>query len=391
MEPHRIALLVAALSLPLSAPVAAQGPAAAINHLISVLRAEKRFHPLFDALLMKKRLELGLGLVRPTSLKDVPDEKRDEFEKLYVNAAREIGQLLLEDKLIPQAWNYLRAINEPQKVAEAIAALTEGESVGDDVIEIALFQGVSPVKGLALYLASHGTCSTITAFEQMSMQLQPDVRRQCAQALVRKLYDDLRENVQHDVLRRQPMNPPGQSLRELIDGREWLFADDSYHIDVSHLNAVVRFARSLDATCPELDLALQLAQYGVRLAKQYQYAGNPPFDDFYLAHIQYFKALLGTDREEALAYFRSKIGEDVGDTDSQLAAFALFDLLLRLERRDEALELACRYLADSADEFGLSLPELCAESGRLDLLMNLARSKGDVVNYAAALIGNHTS
>ncbi|MGE5192618.1 MAG: hypothetical protein ACM3U2_08960 [Deltaproteobacteria bacterium] len=368
-----------------------QGPAAAIDHLISVLRAEKRYHPLFDALLMKKRLELGLGLVRPTSLKDVPEEKRDEFEKLYVDAAREIGHLLLADRMIPQAWNYLRAINEPQKVAEAIAALPEGESAPDDVIEIALFQGVNPAKGLALYLASHGTCSTITAFEQISMQLAPVVRRQCAQALVRKLYDDLRENVQHDVLRRQPMNPPGQPLRELIAGREWLLADDSYHIDVSHLNAVVRFARWLDASCPELDLALQLAQYGARLAKQYQYAGNPPFDDFYPAHVHYFQALLGTDREAALAYFRSKIGEDVADTDNQLAAYTLVDLLLRLERRDEALELACRYLADTADEFGLSLPELCAQSGRLDLLRELARSRGDVVNFAAALIGNRAS
>jgi hypothetical protein len=237
-------------------------------------------------------------------------------------------------------------------------------------------------------MASHGTCSTITAFEQISQQMAPEVRRECARALVRKLYDDLRENVQHDVARRQPMNPPGQSLRELIAGREWLFADDSYHIDVSHLNAVVRFARALDATCPELDLALQLAQYGERLAKQYQYAGNPPFDDFYPAHIQYFKALLGTDRDAALAYFRAKIGDDPADTDNQLAAFALVDLLLRLERRDEALELACRHLADSADEFGLSLPELCAQSGRLDLLLNLARGRGDLVNYAAALLGN---
>src|SRR5262245_4222294 len=303
------------------------GPAAAIDHLISVLRTEKRFHPLFDALLMKTRLELGLGLVRPTSLKDVPEEKRDEFEKLYIDAAREIGQLLLDENQIPQAWNYLRAINEPQKVAEAIARLPEGESVADEVIEIALFQGVAPARGLALYTASHGTCSTITAFEQISQQLAPDVRRECAQALVRKLYDDLRENVQHDVARRQPMNSPGQSLRELIAGREWLFADDSYHIDVSHLNAVVRFARALDATCPELDLALQLAQYGERLAKQYQYAGNPPFDDFYPAHIQYFKALLGTDRDSALAYFRAKIGADAGDPDNQLAAFALVDPL----------------------------------------------------------------
>jgi hypothetical protein len=367
----------------------ARGPAAAIDHLIAVLRDEKRYHPLFDALLMKKRLELGLGLVRPTSLKDVPDGRRDEFEKFYIDSAREVGQLLLQDNAIPQAWNYLRAINEPQKVAAAIAALPEGEAVSDEVVEIALFQGVAPVKGLSLYLASHGTCSTITAFEQLSTQLPADARRQCAQALVRKLYDDLRENVQHDVSKRQPMNPPGQSLRELIGGREWLFADDSYHIDVSHLNAVVRFARFLDASCPELDLALQLAQYGSRLAPQYQYAGNPPFSDFYPAHIQYLKALLGTDREVALASFRAKIGEDLADTDNQLAAFALVDLLLRLERRDEALELACRCLPDSADEFGLSLPELCAQAGRLDLLMKLARSRDDVVNYTAALVGNH--
>ena len=188
-----------------------------------------------------------------------------------------------------------------------------------------------------MYLASHGTCSTITAFEQLSTQLPADSRRQCAQALVRKLYDDLRENVAHDVLKRQPMNPPGQNLRELIGGREWLFADDSYHIDVSHLNAVVRFARFLDASSPELELALQLAQYGSRLAPQYQYAGNPPFADFYPAHIQYFKALLGNDREEALAYFRAKIGEDLADTDNQLAAFTLVDLLLRLERRASKL------------------------------------------------------
>lgn len=369
-----------------------QGSAAAIDHLISVLRDEKRFHQLFDALLMKKRLELGLGLVRPTSFKDVPEERRDEFEKVYVDSARQVGELLLAEGSIPQAWHYFRAINEPQRVAAAIEALATGADAGavsEEVVEIALFQGISPVKGLSLYLASHGSCSTITAFDQVSMQLPVEARRQCTEVLVRKLYDDLRENVQHDVSRRQPMNPPGQNLRELIGGREWLFTDDSYHIDVSHLNSVVRFARFLDVGSLELDSALQLAQYGSRLAQQYQYAGNPPFDDFYPAHIQFFKALLGDEREQALAYFRSRIGDDVAETDNQMAAYVLVDLLLRLERRDEALELACRYLAESADEFGLSLPELCAQSGRLDLLLALARKKGDVVNFAAALIGNH--
>jgi hypothetical protein len=364
----------------------AKGPGPVIDRLIEGLRGEKRYHALFDALLMKKRLELGLALVRPTALKDVPEGQRDEFEKVYIDSAREVGELLLKENSIPQAWHYFRAINEPAKVTAAIEALPEG-SAPDDVVEIALFQGVAPVKGLSLYLGSHGTCSTITAFDQISMQLPPDARKSCAQVLVRKLYNDLRENVEHDVARRQPMNATGQSLRELFGGREWLFTDDSYHIDVSHLNAVVRFARWLDAGCPELDLALQLAQYGSKLAPQYQYAGNPPFEEFYPAHIRFFEALLDRERDRAIGYFRAKLGDDLASTDAQLAAFALVDLLLRLGRRDEALELACKYLADSADEFGLSLPELCAESKRFDLLKSLAQSRGDVVNYAAALIG----
>src|SRR5262249_30704120 len=136
----------------------AKGPGPVIDRLIEGLRGEKRYHALFDALLMKKRLELGLALVRPTALKDVPDRQREEFEKVYIDSAREVGELLLKENSIPQAWHYFRAINEPAKVTAAIEALPEG-SAPDDVVEIALFQGVAPVKGLSLYLGSHGTCS----------------------------------------------------------------------------------------------------------------------------------------------------------------------------------------------------------------------------------------
>lgn len=362
-----------------------KGKAAAIDHLIAGLRRDKRYHQLFDALLMKKRLEMGLSLIRPTSLKDVPEAQRDAFEKFYIDSAREVGELLLADNQIVAAWNYFRAINEPQKLAQAIEALPEG-NVEEQIVEIALYHGVAPVKGVKLFLASHGTCSTITALDQQFGQMAPEVRKDCARVMAQNLYTSLRDNVESDVQRRQVMIPPGQTLRQLIAGRDMLFAEDNYHIDVSHLNAVVRFARSLDATCPELDLALQLAQYGSRLAPQYQYAGNAPFEEFYPAHIHYFKALLGQDQDESLAYFRDKLKDDPADTENQLTAYVLADLLLRLGKTDEALEITRKYLADNAEDFGLSIPELCATTGRYDVLKQFAADKGDVINYAAALL-----
>ncbi|MFM8220148.1 MAG: hypothetical protein ACKOJF_14645, partial [Planctomycetaceae bacterium] len=303
-----------------------------LDALIEHLRGERNWHTLFDALLMKKRQSLGLPLVRPTSLKDVPEGQRDEFEKFYIDTAREIGQLLLRDGSIAQAWNYFRAISEPAPVAAAIEALPESAEPEEALVDIALFQGVAPVRGLQMFLKSHGTCSTITALDQQFAQMTPDSRAACARVMVRRLYDDLRANVEHDVKRRQPLVAPGGSLKELIAGREFLFAEDNYHIDVSHLNSVVRFGRMLNPTDPELGMALQLAQYGARLSPQYQYAGNPPFTEFYPAHQRYFQALLGQDREGALAWFRQQIPADGGDTDRQLAAFALVDLLQRLDR-----------------------------------------------------------
>jgi hypothetical protein len=363
-----------------------QGPAAAIDKLIETLRAGQDFHHLFDALLLRKKHELGLPLTHPTSFDDVPSPLRTEFEKSYVEAAREVGEALLSQQSIGQAWMYLRTIREPDKVAQALEALDPQASHEEELIDIALYQGVAPVKGLQLMLASHGTCSSITALDQQFSQFSPDVRMKCAAVLARRLYDDLCQTLQHEVERKQGLTPPGQSLRELIGGRDWLFADDNYHVDVSHLHAVVRFSRSLDESSPELKLALQLAEYGSKLAPHYQYAGDPPFQEFYPAHIQYFKAVSGEGREAALAYFREKLGSDVNDPDTQLAALGLLDLLTRLGHLQEALDLAAKYLVGAQDRFGFSFADLCQRAGRFDTLLEVAREKGDLITYTAALL-----
>ena len=56
-----------------------QSPEAVLDRLIETLTAQKNYHRLFDALLMKKKQSLGVGLLQPTSFDNVPEEQKKEF------------------------------------------------------------------------------------------------------------------------------------------------------------------------------------------------------------------------------------------------------------------------------------------------------------------------
>jgi hypothetical protein len=177
-------------------------------------------------------------------------------------------------------------------------------------------------------------------------------------------------------------------LRELIAGRDWLFADNNYHIDVSHLHATVRFARSLAADLPEVKLARDLAEYGTQLAPQFQYPGEPPFTDFYPSQIQYFKFLQNDGRDEALAFFQKQLDNTADESEKALITFVMVDLLTRTDRIDEALVLAEKYLLNTDQDFTAAFAELCQKAGRFDILQHSAESRGDLVTFAAALVKN---
>lgn len=365
------------------------GAAAVLDRLIEQLTEQKKYDQLFDALLMKKRFELGLPLVRPTATENIPDDKLEEFEECYIDSARQIGRQFLAEGDIPRAWLYLRHIQEPEAVREALDRIDPQQEAGettDDLINIALYEGAHPVKGLEIMLRVNGTCNTITAMDQHLAHLEPADRRQAAALLVRELYADLCHTVRQEVEQKLTGVSPGETLRELLAGRDWLFENDNYHIDVSHLHAVVRFARFLEPGDEELDLAIQLAEYGSHLAPQFQYPGDPPFDDFYPAHVHYFQVLADDHRDEAIAYFRAKIEEEPDEDDKPMIAYVLVDLLMRIGRYAEALETAQTYLADIEDPEGFSFARLCEQAGRLDTLRECAREKGDVVTFTAALL-----
>ena len=365
------------------------GAAAMIDRLIETLRSEKNYHRLFDALLLKVRFEMGLPLVGTSSFDDVPAEKQAAFEERYVAAARDTGESLLAEGDIPQAWVYLRTIQEPEKVRAAIEALPlpdESDEKTEEIINIALNEGVHPVRGFELLLRTHGICNTITAFDQQAPQFSPGDRRHVAELLVHELYDDLCRTLRQEIEQKLAGVSPGETLRELLAGRDWLFEDGNYHIDVSHLNSVVRFARFLDSSSSELQQAIELAEYGTHLDAQFQYPGDPPFEEFYPAHVHYLNVLAGNDRDRGLAYFRDRIDAQTEEQDRAIVAYVLVDLLGRIDETDEALNVAETYLKHLDEGSGFSFSDLCRRAGRWDTLQAIARERGDLVSFAAALI-----
>jgi hypothetical protein len=368
------------------------GTASAIHELIGTLTEQKNYDRLFEAMLLKHRFEMGLPLAQPTSL-DVPEDQRQEFEDHYIETAREVGDLFLKDGNIPRAWPYLRTIGDTAKVREALDKLTLQREVDENTekcITIALHEGAHPVKGLEMLLRSYGICNTITTFDQALQQslLTPQDQKRAAAMLVREIYQDLSYTLGREVGQKIAMAPQSSSVRELITGRDWLFENQNYHIDVSHLNSVVRFARAFDPDTPELSQVIELCEYGSKLSPQFQYPGDPPFDQFYPAHLHFFKVLAGDNADEHLKYFRDRLASEPDEQDRPYLAIVLVDLLIRLKRFDEAVDAATPHLCQLNDlsQNGFSYARLCQQAGRFDAWKAACEKTGDTVGYTAAMI-----
>jgi hypothetical protein len=386
-----------------------RGPAAAVDELVRTFEAGHDWHRLFDALLLKKKLAMGLPTSRPSSFDQVPEDRQQEFEEAYIEAARRVGRSFLDENNIPQAWMYLRTVREPQTVAQALEKIDANNGLPeniDDLISVALYEKAHPVKGLELMLKSRGTCNTITAFDQAIAQISSDERLRGAELLVSHLYDELLSSVCRDIERRAAENTPSaatptagattvaaqpqslpQSLLEAIAGRDWLFEEGNYHVDVSHLASVVRFARFLSPESPRLAKAIELCEYGRRLSRQFHYPSDPPFDDYYEAHRHFFRVLAGVDRPASLDYFRQRLTDATEADDRRLIAYVLVDLLVRGGALEDAVLVASEHLRDLDESSGFSFAQLCEEAGRLDLFRDAAREKGDLIGFTSALVG----
>ena len=356
--------------------------AASLDLLIRHFADRQDFNSLFEARRLKHRLEFGLPLLDNDVLPESP-EARTAYESALIQSARETGELALEHGNIPAAWRFFRAIGDAAPVAAAMDRVQPDGDV-EDLIAIALQEGVHPAKGLELVLARHGMCRAITAFGMVPMHKD---RPQCIALLARSLHAELGERLAASIEAQEGARPATTRIGEMIAGRDWLFGEYDYYVDTSHLLSLLPY--SLEVNDPAI-LALfhDICVYGKRLSPMFQSRGQFPFEQPFLDYEEYVLALLGDRADERVTHFRAKVQESIPEEHGTIAAQVLVSLLARLERYDEALAVSLAHLQDE-DPAALACPsslQLCVLAKDYGRFRELARSRGDLLSYVAASV-----
>jgi len=356
-----------------------EGSEAVFDRLIRRARGEKDHRLLFAVRLMACRHRLGLPLLETEPVVDVGSEQRPAYEAAFREAVREAGELCLAGGDIVGAWPYFQAIGEREAMAAAIETVSGGDHL-DRVIEIAYQEGVNPRKGFELILEHHGVCRAISWFPS---NRDYGSRQACLRLLVRTLYGELARNLKETIAATEGASPETDGVAQLIAGRAWLFEGSSYYVDSTHLASVLGFAPELQDR-ESLRMAWEMANYGDHLAPMFHFRGDPPFEDIYLDHAVYLKALLNEEVDVAIGHFRRKAAE-AGDS---TAAEVLIDLLVRLNRYPEAIAASMEYFPDvnAAPRGCPSAAQLCQLAGDYATLRNVARQRGDLLGFAAGVI-----
>lgn len=373
----------------IDAAMQAEGIDTALGALVEQLRANKQYHQLLDARLMQCRRELGLPVVL-TQLEALGDAMRSQLEDKYLAVCDEVGWLLLDDGQVRDAWHYLRTSGDRARVATALRAIEPNDENVEELIDVALHEGVAPGDGFRWMLEHYGTCPAVTALESELGSQSPEARQQIVRILVAHMHAEVLENCLGHVEQEKGDMPTVNSLADLIEAHPWMTAEGNYHTDTSHLAATVRFCRYLDNTPenkPTLALALDLTRYGNTLDREYQFESESPFTDTYPAHGLFFAAQLGEQVDEAVAYFRQSAEECDVEMMGAFAVEAYIVLLARLGRYEEAIRATIDWIPQGVHTTGFapSLLELSRECGDYSQMLEACRSRADLVAFTAAL------
>jgi hypothetical protein len=386
---------------------AARGPDAMCVELAASLAARGRWHAVFDLRTVQARLSLGLPATGPI---DIADEAiRAKLDDLTLAACREAGWPLLAAGQVAAAWMYLRAAASPGEVADRLAPVAAEATVAmrerpedeeaarlvEEILGVTLWDSADPALGIRIVIETQGTCNAITAYEQGVSRLPASRQEPAAARLVAHLHHEIVQALAEDLLARG-IDSSGLIIAEmplvaLLEAAGGMVGDPSIHVDVSHLQSVLRIAR-VCSDAATLRRCYEMAVYGCRLPEEVTYPGESPFENVAEASRYFFGAQVGRDVAEAVGYFRRQAATADPDVAGSLPLDTLVLLLVRVGRTAEALHEAVNRTREGSPPSTLqaagllpSLVELARESGQWAMLLDACRRHGDEVTFAATL------
>src|SRR5262249_36329451 len=314
-------------------------------------------------LLMKKRVELGVTPFPTGAAADLPPETHAAYERAIREAGRLVGGEFLKQNDLRKAWFYFNMLGEPDPVRQYIDRYqpTDADDV-QPVVEVGLYHGVHPAKGFDLVVERYGICNAITTYSGQDFSRSPGSKQHCIRSLVRCLYAQLLDRLKADVESRGGTVAANSTIGQIVESHPELFEEGAYHIDTSHLSSVVQFSLELEAS-PERKQARELCAYGEKLSDSFKFASDPPFEKTYADYKVLLDVLDGHNVVAGLKHFRDKIDPAAAEG-STFPAEVYVNLLLKLDRKAEALAVAKKYL--SGENRQLSCPgvyELCQQAG----------------------------
>ena len=229
----------------LQTTLAQGGPDAALDAAADLLRQQKKYHELFEVLKMRLRRKLGLPLLASDAADGLSDEQRTKLEDGLIGACREIGAALLKEGQIREGWMYLRPVGDKAEAAKLLGQIEDADENYEDLIDVCLHEGIDIGRGYGLVLDRFGTCNAITTYDSSLSRRPRAEQAPAARLLLRAVHEDLVASVRADIARQEGKQPAEITLQDLVHDRDWLFQDNSYHLDTTHLAATVRIARNL--------------------------------------------------------------------------------------------------------------------------------------------------
>jgi len=359
-------------------------PAAMIETTIAHYRSAGRPLELFESLKMRIRNRLGLPLIAPEDEPRPSDDVDRQLEAGLLDACRETGEMLLGQGRIREGWMYLRPTGDTARAAELIGHIEANDDNSEDLITVLLHEGVDVARGYQLLIDRNGTCNSITTYEQSISGREKRDRVAAAKVLLDHFYEELCESVRGDIARNEAPAAPDETLGDMLAKRKWILADGGYHLDTTHLSAVIRIARVLEDE-PSLQRAYELTQYGRRLHHQFQYPGDEPFVDFYPSHLAFYGVLLGRDVNAGLAVFERKMMSSDPATSGTAPMEVYTELLDRVGRSAQAIDVALRYVPDDVPSPRMVPPllEMAGRCGHYAPILKYCIVKNDLLGYAA--------